>query len=327
MKERIRWGILGCGNIAETFARALVTMPEAQLVAVASRTKNKARDFAEKFKLTKWFRTYEELLQDQKIDVVYIATTHNFHFDNIMLCLNYGKHVLCEKPLTLNEKSAREAFKAAKRKNLFLMEALWTRFLPATIALEKKLKEEVIGDIYKVGADFWIDVPFNQNHRLYNKKLAGGALLDLGIYPLNFADIVFKAPPTGIASKAVLGKTGVDEASYYLLEYKGGRVAELSSSSRSFVPHTGLIVGSAGYIEVPNFFHPQEFTIVSARGKKQRINAPHRVNGYVDEAEEVMRCIRGGQIESPLMPASKTLEILKLMDTIRAQWKLKYQGE
>jgi dihydrodiol dehydrogenase / D-xylose 1-dehydrogenase (NADP) len=327
MKDKVNWGIIGCGDIAHSFARTLMTIPDASLVGVASKTPNKARKFAETFKLTKWFKNYEELLQDQKIDIIYIATTHNFHFENIMLCLNYNKHVLCEKPFTLNEKTAREAFKTAKRKKLFIMEAMWTRFLPAIQELQKKLKEEVIGDVLKVQADFWIDVPYNASNRLYNKKLAGGALLDLGIYPLTFADIVYNTPPVTITSKAVMGKTAVDEASYYLLEYKGGRVAQLSASCKAFAPHAGLIVGTKGYIEVPSFFYPQEFTINITNGKKKRIGAPYKVNGYVHEALEAMRCIREGLDESPIMPGSKTLEMLRLMDTIRKQWKLQYQGE
>ncbi len=327
MKEKVRWGILGCGEIAYAFAKTLMTIPDASLVAVASKTPNKARNFAEQFKLTKWFKNYEELLQDQKIDIVYIATTHNFHFENIMLCLNYNKHVLCEKPFTLNEKTAKETFRSAKRKKRFIMEAMWTRFLPAIIELQKKLKEEVIGDIIKVSADFWIDVPYNAGHRLYNKKLAGGALLDLGIYPITFADIVFNSYPVSISSKAVMGKTAVDEVSYYFMEYKGGRIAELSSSCKAFAPHSAMIIGTKGYIEVPNFFYPQEFYIVLSNGKRHRIGAPYKVNGYVHEAVEAIRCVREGLDESPVMPASKTLEILKIMDTIRRQWKLQYPGE
>jgi predicted dehydrogenase len=327
MKEKIRWGIIGCGKIAHSFAKAIMTMPDALLVAVASRTKNKARDFAEEFRLTRWYKTYDELAQDPKVDIIYIATTHNFHYDNMQLCLNYNKNILCEKPFTLNEKSSRELFKTARRKKVFLMEAMWTRFLPAIIELQKKLKEEVIGDIHKVQADFWLQIPYDANHRLYNKKLGGGALLDLGIYPLTFADLVFGSQPISITSKAIMGKTGVDEASYYFLEYKGGKIAQLSASCRTAAPVRGLIVGSKGYIEVPSFYYPQEFTITFNNGKSQKIRAPYKINGYVHEAAEAMDCIRDGLEESPLNPSTKTLEIMKIMDTIRNQWKLKYPSE
>jgi dihydrodiol dehydrogenase / D-xylose 1-dehydrogenase (NADP) len=327
MQEKIRWGILGCGYIARAFAKSLLMIPDATLVAVASRTPRKAKEFADEFRLTRWFKTYEELLQDPKIDIVYIATTHNFHFDNMRLCLNYDKHIVCEKPFTLNERSAREIFRTAKRKKLFVLEAMWTRFLPAIVELQKKLREEVIGEIHKVQADFWINIPYDANHRLYAKKLAGGALLDLGIYPLTFADIVFNTAPIRITSRAILGKSGVDEASYYLLEYKGNRVAQLSSSCRAAAPHRATIIGTKGYIEVPDFFHPQEFTINHAGGKSQRVKAPYKVNGYIHEAIEAMQCLRAGSDESKIMSHAKTLEILKLMDAMRAEWKLKYPGE
>jgi len=327
MTEKVRWGILGCGWIAHSFVKALQTLPDAVVTAVASRTPGKADHFADQYGVAVRYTAYEELVADTNVDVVYVATTHNFHHDNVTLCLNGGKHVLCEKPFTVNAIQARELAALARKKNLFLMEAVWTRFIPAIRLLTEQLAAGTLGEIYSVEADFRIHVPYDPNHRLYKRELAGGALLDLGIYPLTFADIVFREKPVSVTSQAIIGKTGVDESSYYFLEYAGERLARLSASCRTFTPHRALIAGSRGYIEVPHFFFPEEFHVHLHDGKEETVRRPFRVNGYEYEAEETMRCIKEGLTQSPLLPVAKTIELLELMDGLRKAWGLRYPGE
>jgi predicted dehydrogenase len=327
MTDKIRWGFLGCGHIAHSFVKALLSLPEAQAIAAAAQTPGKAEAFARQYGIPRAYTSYEQLAADPEVDIVYVATTHNFHYENALLCLRHNKHVLCEKPFTINATQAQELITLAKKNKLFLMEAVWTRFMPAILAIQAKLTQGMIGTIQKVQADFWIRVPFNPNHRLYNRELAGGCLLDLGIYPLTFADLVFHEAPVKTTGNAVIGQTGVDETSYYLLEYKNGCIAQLSSSCRASAPIRGLIVGDKGYIEVPSFLYPQEFSIHLAEGKEETVRAPFNVNGYEYEIAESMRCLREGLQESPLMTTDKTLDILKLMDELRRGWNLKYPGE
>lgn len=330
-----RWGIIGCGHISDQFACCLRPLADAKLVAVASQTPEKSTKFAEKFDSPKAYDSYEQLVKDPDVDIVYIGTTHNFHYEHTMLALENNKHVLCEKPISLNAQFTEKMIAKAGEKNLFLMEAVWTRFLPATLKLLEVIWSGDIGEVHVVNADFSIIVPFDREHRLYNPELGGGALLDLGIYPLTFAQVVFDQMPVSVQTTAMIGKTGVDETSSYLLGFEGGKTAVLSSSCRSDSPHLGLIIGSKGYIEVPDFYHPQEFTVYRTEFKglewskncTMHYKVPYDLFGYGHEALEVMRCLKEGLLESPLMPWSLSLEMMKLMDEIRNQWEMVYPGE
>lgn len=323
----IHWGIIGCGNISEKFATCLEPLEKAELTAVASQTPGKAEQFASKFENPRAYNSYQELVEDSDVDIVYIGTTHNFHHEHTILALNNGKHVLCEKPISLNARFAQEMVDLAQERNLFLMEAVWTRFHPATLKLVELIKAGVIGDVFTVQADFSISREFDPTHRLYNPDLGGGALLDLGIYPLTFANLVYNDFPKAFKTSAVLSKSGVDETSAYLLEYEGGKTAILSSSCRSSSPHLGLVIGSKGHISVPNFFHPQELLIHSVGKEEQHLKLPYDLLGYGPEAEEVMRCLKEGLLESPLMPWATSIEMMKMMDSFRAEWGMKYPGE
>lgn len=330
-----RWGILGCGFISSQFASCLLPLENAEIVAVASQTPGRAEAFAKKFGNPTVYTSYQQLVEDDSIDIIYIGTPHSFHFDHASLALNNNKHVLCEKPISLNAKLAGKMFDLAKQKHLFLMEALWTRFLPAIVKLKEVVQGGKIGEVHTVQADFSIIRPFNPKHRLYNPELGGGALLDLGIYPLTFAQLIFDDFPQSVQTRAVLGRTGVDETSSYLLEFEGGKTAVLSASVRSASPHQGIIIGSKGYITVPDFYHPREFTIhyIDDPGQswddrqQRRFEAPYDVYGYGPEAMEVMRCLNEGMIESPLMPWSLSLKMMDLMDSIRSQWGMTYPSE
>lgn len=319
---------MGCGRIAHAFVKALQSLPDATITVASSRTPGRAEAFAEQYEIPRHFDSYEAFVDFDDVDIVYIATTHNFHHENVKLCLEKGKHVLCEKPLTVNGKQARELIDIARDKKLFLMEAVWTRFMPGIKAIHEKVFSGMLGEIQKIEAHFWINLPFDPENRLFNPHLAGGALLDLGIYPITFTDIMTNGEkPVEIITRPVIGATGVDETSYYLFLYKDGKVAALSSSCRATYPMDAWIVGTKGYLHAPNFFFNQEHSVHCETRSHETFRTPFQVNGYEYEAVEAMRCLRAGLGESPLLPVSKTLEIISLMDSFRREWKLVYPGE
>lgn len=327
--QEIKWGIIGCGGIAHMFAESLAALGHGILLAGASRTPGRAQAFAGKHGMERVYTDYEALVADPDVDAVYIATTHNFHFENARLCLENGKHVLCEKPFTVNAAQMAELIALAREKNLFMMEALWARFLPAVNKLRELLAEGAIGEVRTVRADFSIDgLGFGEGHRLRNKALAGGALLDLGIYPITLATVVFGEQPVRIQSSAVLGDTGVDDRSFYLFDYEGGRRAMLSSSFTHHAPTDAMVCGTRGYIRVPCFPGTQELNIHRAGEAPEILQlAFGEGENFTFELAEAMECIAAGKIESTLLPLSETLAVMQTMDTLRAQWGLKYEGE
>ena len=323
----MKWGILGCGKIAYQFAEGLKMLPDAKLEAVASRTEGKADLLGDVFDVETRYNNYEELVKNPTVDVIYIATTHNFHFENTLLCLNHGKPVLCEKPLTLNAIQAEQLITTARNKNLFLMEAMWTRFIPCIVKLNEFLDEGTLGEVQHVTADFGIRRELDPKSRAFNPELGGGALLDLGIYPISFASMIYKQSPSKIQSSAYIGTTKVDEKSCYLFEYENGQTAMLSSSYRLMMTNSAYIFGTKGYIEIPDFYHPTNM-ILKLEGKpKKKIRIPFQPTGYNYEAMEVMNCLKNGKLESKIMPLDETLEIMKTMDILRSQWCFKYPGE
>jgi predicted dehydrogenase len=325
----IKWGIIGCGKIANMFATSLKALDDGTLLAGASRTPGRAAAFAEKRGMDRAYSDYEALVADPDIDAVYIATTHNFHYENARLCLENGKHVLCEKPFTVNAAQTRELMKLASEKKLFMMEAVWTRFLPAIRKLQALLSEGVVGEVLTVKADFSIAGEFGAEHRLKNRALAGGALLDLGIYPITFASVVFGGQPARIQSSAVIGETGVDDRSFYLFDYEGGRRAMLSSSFTHNAPSEGIICGTKGYIRVPGFHQAHEFQIHrEGNTPPETVSLPYgEGENFKFEIAHAMECIAAGKLESDIMPLSETLAVMQTMDALRAQWGLLYEGE
>ena len=326
--QEIKWGIMGCGGIAHMFADSLAALDNGILLAGTSLTEGRAQAFAEKHGMERVYTDYESLATDPDVDVVYIATTHNFHFENARLCLENGKHVLCEKPFTVNAEQTEKLMTLAREKNLFMMEAVWTRFLPAIGKLCELLDDGIIGEVLTVKADFSICGEFSAEHRLKNKDLAGGALLDLGIYPITFAAIVFGEQPVRIQSSSVIGETDVDDRSFYLFDYDDGRRALLSSAFTHYAPSDGIVCGTKGYIRVPVFLAAQELHIHRTGREPEIINLPYGDNeNFTFEIAEAMACIAAGKIESDILPLSETLAIMQTMDTLRAQWGLKYKGE
>lgn len=325
MNRSFNWGILGCGVIADDFCQSLRELEQAHLHTVASHSIERAERLAERYG-AKACAAYDVLLSNPEIDIVYIATTHNFHFDLIRRSLEYGKHVLCEKPITLNAKQMAILMGCARKHKCFLMEAMWTRFLPCVQQLMADVDGGIIGELQHIDARFCIDVPYDAEHRLYNKALAGGALLDLGIYPIAFAQMLFKHSPDTILGMACMSESGVDSRSNYLLNYPSGKSASLMASCAFEAPAEAMLLGSLGRISVPDFFHAQSYCI-TVDDKHIERTIPYVSTGKHYEAQEVMEGITRGELQSARHSWQQSLETLKVMDTLRTQWGLSYPEE
>jgi predicted dehydrogenase len=325
--QPIRWGILGRGGIANSFAQGLRALPDAQLLAVGSRSAQAAEAFGEQYGVPHRYGSYAALVQDPDVDVIYVATPHPFHRDHSLLAMRAGKAVLCEKPLTVNARQAAELIEYARAQRLFLMQAMWTRFLPAIGRLRQLLADGVIGEVRLLQADFSFRADFDPHHRLFDPALGGGALLDAGIYPLSLASMVF-GRPAAIASQAHLGATGVDEQAAVVLKYEAGQLAVLTMATRTAGPQTAVIRGTEGYITLPPEWLRATRLVITRPGQPDEVvDRPLEGNGYNYEAAETMRCLRGGLVESDVMPLDETLALMQTLDAIRAQWGLKYPGE
>ncbi len=321
----IRWGILGCGAIAAKFAQALRAVSGAELRSVASRDESKAREFANSYGAKKCHLGYEGLASDPDVDVVYVATPHSFHKAHTVLCLNAGKHVLCEKPFAINRQEAQEMVEIAMRKELFLMEAMWTRFLPVTCKVREWLANGIVGDVRMITADFGFRADFDPHSRLFDLNLGGGSLLDVGVYTVAMASMVYKRKPSKIQTASHLGRTGVDEQAAAILQYDRGELALLASAISVETANEARICGTAGTIHIPQFWRATTATFIA--DKKKEIAFPFRANGFEYEIEEVLRCIEKGKTESDIMPISESLSIMETMDAIRAQWGFMYPTE
>lgn len=321
----IRWGIVGPGKIANKFADAIKNVEGAELIAVASRLKERGQEFADKHNVPMVFESYEKMSESSDVDAVYVATPHPFHKSCAELFLNAKKHVLCEKPVCVNEVEAVELMEYAKNNGVFLMEAMWTRFLPAINETLKIVQSGEIGDIRGVKADFCYSMPYNAQSRVYNPDLAGGALLDVGIYCLNFAAIFLGDEVEDIISMSDVNY-GVDCQTNVLLKYSNGRIASLSSAVNVRKPNTGYIYGTKGFISLPNFYAAQEI-IVNVNNSERRILKPFMGNGFEEEIIEACSCIRDGKMQSNIMPMKESIRIMKQMDLIRNQIGLRYPFE
>lgn len=322
----LKWGIVGAGAIAGRFAESLATLEGHELWAIGSRNQDKAERFARGFGAQQAYGSYEALVQDPNIQVVYVATPHPLHCPNTLMALQAGKHVLCEKPFALNAAQAQQMIEEAKRSGLFLMEAMWTRFQPSMVKVREILQSGVLGHIELVQAEFGFQANVGPEHRILNPELGGGALLDVGIYPVSFASMVLGTPQS-IDSEAVMGSTGVDEEAVLWLSYPGEVQAELACSVRKKLGNSARIYGSEGYLEVTaNFWHSQKL-ILMANDQEQHLAVPFEGHGDQFQAIEVQRCLAQGLTESPIMPLAESLSIMQTLDAIRAQWELRYPGE
>ena len=252
MSQKIRWGLVGLGSISRKFATGLGATPHAEIYAVASRTQDKADAFGAEFGASRSYGSYEALAADPHVDVVYIGTPHNYHMPNTLMYLNAGKHVLCEKPFAVNAGEARQMIDCAREKGLFLMDAFWTRFFPAMGKLRQLLADGAIGDVMLVQTDFGYRTGgIDPQSRIYNPHLAGGALLDVGSYCVQLASMVYGKQPVDISTQATLGSTGVDELSVSVFKYSDYEMASFATAIRLTTPQEARIVGTGGYIAIP----------------------------------------------------------------------------
>jgi predicted dehydrogenase len=320
MTEPLGWGLIGTGGIAETFAADLMFTDSGRAAAVGSRHLHSANRFADEFDIPNRHASYEALVTDPEVDVVYVATPHPVHHANALLALRAGKPVLVEKAFTMNAAEAEELVAVARAEGLFLMEAMWTRFLPHIAEIRRLLAEGALGDIVTVTADHGQWFAKDPDFRLFAPELGGGALLDLGVYPVSFASMVL-GKPDRIVSLIDPAFTGVDGQTSMLFGYASGAQAVLTCTSSAKSPTRGAIVGTDARIEIDgDFYAPTSFTLISRTGERTYFDSQTEGKGLWHEAEAVARCLREGLLESPLMPLDESVSIMQTMDAVLAQF-------
>jgi predicted dehydrogenase len=315
----LRWGILGTGGIAQTFASDLRLTDSGVISAVGSRSQSSADRFADAFGIETGHPSYEALVADPAVDVVYVATPHPMHRDNAILALRAGKPVLVEKPFAMNAAEAAEIVKVARETGLFAMEAMWTRFLPHMAGVREWLAQGTLGEIVTVTADHGQWFAEDAGFRLFAPELGGGALLDLGVYPVSFASMVLGTPDR-IAAIIDPAFTGVDAQTSMLFGYQSGAQAVLTCTLRAKSATRASIVGTDARIEIDgDFYAPATLTLIPRHGEPTRVRSSHEGRGLRHQADEVAHRLAAGDLESPLMPLDETISIMQTMDTVQAQ--------
>lgn len=318
--------ILGAGNIATSMATTLQPLKNVTCYAVASRDKKKAQVFADKFGFQKAYGSYSDMLNDDGVELVYIATPHSHHYEHIKMCLNHGKHVLCEKAFTANAAQAEEVISLAREKGLLLTEAIWTRYMPMRNTIDQIIRSGIIGNPTSLSAN--LGYPLEHIERMIKPELAGGALLDLGVYPLNFASMVFGDEIVGVSAECIKYPSGVDAQETIMLKYADGKMATLYATFLAQTDRRGLINGTNGYIEVENINNPESVKVYNLeRRVVAEYIAPTQITGYEYEVISAIDAINEGRIECPEMPHSETVFMMKLMDSIRGAWGIKFPFE
>lgn len=318
--------ILGAGSIARAMAATINGMEEATNYAVASRDYKKAEEFAKEFGFVKAYGSYEEMLSDPEVELVYVATPHSHHYEHVKLCLNHGKHVLCEKAFAINAKQAEEMFALALEKKLLLTEAIWTRYMPLRRTLDEIIDSGVIGNANMLTAN--LGYVINHIPRLIEPTLAGGALLDVGVYPINFALMAFGNDIERITSTAVLTEKGVDAQNSITLVYKDGRMAVLNSSMMAQTDRQGIISGSKGFIVAENINNCERIRVYDlSREEIACYEAPKQISGYEYQVRACIRALQEGKLECEEMPHAETIRVMKIMDSLRKEWGVVYPGE
>lgn len=319
-------GILGTGGIAKKMADTINQMEDAKLYAVASRKLEKANIFKEDFSVFVSYGSYDELLKDDNVDLVYIATPHNTHYDLMMACIENNKNVLCEKSFTTSAEQAKRVFSFAKEKNVFVTEAIWTRYMPSRRTIDFLIDSGIIGEPYLVEANLGYSI-YNVP-RLVDPKLAGGALLDVGVYPINFADMIFKEYPKKIEATCTYTDTGVDKTDIINFTYDNDKKAILHATMEGNTSRAGYIYGPLGYIKVTNINNPELIEVfVGGLDTDKRLEVTEGISGYEYQIYESMKMINQGKIECPSMSHKDSIKIMKIMDKIRAQLGVKYPFE
>nr|MCR5112692.1 Gfo/Idh/MocA family oxidoreductase [Acholeplasmatales bacterium] len=304
----MNFGIIGLGNIANKFAKTLNEMDDANLYAVASRDLNKAKEFGEKYNSTKYYGSYDELYNDPNIDVIYIATPNSMHYKNSLDALMHHKHVICEKPFTTNPSEAKELYSYAKDNNLFIMEALWIEFLPSYKKIKELVNNGAIGDIKSLKVSYGFDTNSDRKKRKFDSSLAGGALLDIGIYNLGFIDIILDRDVKSFKSEYRLNEYNTDDYSKIELAYDNDIKAELITTIGEDLKREAYIIGSKGSIYIPDFQQNQEFKLNDVL-----YTYPFEINGFEYQIREAINSIENGRYESMIYPSDKSIRLMKLL--------------
>ena len=319
-------GILGAGRIAGKFANTMNQVSEAECWAVASRSAERAAAFAEQWGFAKSLGSYEEMLSDPELELVYVATPHSHHYEHMKLCLEYGKHVLCEKAFTLNAAQAREIAALAAEKNCYLAEALWTRYMPSRQIIDDLLSSGIIGKVRMLTAN--LCYPVSHKERIMDPALGGGALLDLGVYGLNFAMTHLGHEITGVDTTVQMTDTGVDGSESITLRYADGTLAVITTSVFLRSDLQGIFSGEKGYIVVENINNPKSASVYDDYGRLlKRVEVPPQVTGYEYELQEAIRCISEGKIRTECITPEYSVKLMELMDRVRGQWGFRFPQE
>lgn len=322
----MKLAILGPGGIARSMAAAAAGLDEVELYAVGSRTYEKAKAFADKWGFEKAYGSYEEMLQDPQVELVYVATPHSHHYQYAKMCLEYGKHVLVEKAFTVNAAQAEELMGMARKKGLLLAEAIWTRYMPSRKMIDDLVAGGAIGTVTSLTANLGYVLPHVE--RMQEPALAGGALLDLGVYPINFALMVFHGEVEKVTSTAVMSPKGIDWMNSITLTFADGKMAVLHSNMLAQTDRQGVINGDKGYIEIQNINNCEEIRVFDLdRKMTARYDVPEQINGYEYELLSCVKAIREGKTECPEMPHSEILRVMRLMDRIRKEWGMTFPCE
>ena len=322
------WGILGTGTIAHLVAEDLALLPNAELTAVGSRAQERADAFGDTFDVPHRHGSYEALVANPDLNVVHVASPHSAHLKHATMALEAGCAVLCEKPLALNAEQAEQLIATARRRDQFLMEAMWTRFLPVMDDVRRLVHDEqALGDVHLLQADIGVAQSFDPTHRLFDPTLGGGALLDLGVYPLAFAFDLF-GPPDTVTSSAVIGETGIDEQCAAVFRYDDGTQAVWHASVRADAGRTCVLAGTGGRLRGTRaWWKGAPFELTRDDGTAETWARPYEGNGYQFEAAHVMHCLRAGRTESPRMPLDESHALLETMDALRNEWGVTYPQE
>lgn len=320
----MKWGILATGNIARNFAKTVSQLPDVTVQAVASRNAQNAEAFAAEFGIPAAYGSYEALASDPQVDIVYVATPHSRHYEDVKLLLEHGKHVLCEKSFTTDAGQAEALFALAREKGVFLMEAFWTKCLPIYRHVEKWIAEGKIGEIRTITAQYGYNTP--RIARKFDAGLAGGTLLDIGVYAIGFACLIAGYEWDSVQAQMIMNDAGTDAVDSLILR-RGDTVAQLSTSIGSFMPILGMVYGTKGHIEVPEFKNPKQVTLCVDGEEPQVLEIPFEVNGFECEIREAQRCAEQGLAESPLMTAAQSIATMRIMDEARRQCGLVFPFE
>ena len=323
--QKIRWGILSTGTIARNFAGTVGKMGgEAEILAVASRSRAGADAFADAYGIERRYDSYEALAADPDVDIVYVATPHSRHFEDMKLLLEHGKHILCEKSFTVDANQAREIFRLAAEKNVFVMEAFWTKLCPLYREIERVIRDGVIGEIRTVTAQYGYQTA--REARKFDAQLAGGTLLDIGVYAVGFACMMLGYAPDEVLSRLIMNDAGTDATDAILLR-RGCAVAQLTCAIGATMPTHAAVFGTKGRIDIPDFKNPQRAAVVAEDGSSTVIERPFEVNGFEYEIREAQDCVRAGKTRSDVITPEQTVAVMEILDTVRAQSGLRFPFE